>query len=175
MRLLFEIDKQNYKKDGTFTERPSVRGVIIKNNKLAMIHSLTYDYYKFAGGGMENGEDQIDTLIREVMEESGLKVIPDSVREYGYVHRVEKGNSEDIFIQDNYYYLCNAEDTVYQQRLDQYENEEKFTLELVSPETVLTVNRTHSHGEKQKYFQFHTMLERECRVIEILMKELEWS
>ena len=129
MRLLFEIDRKNYKKDGTFTARPSVRGIIIKNNKLAMIHSLTYDYYKFAGGGIENDENHLDTLIREVMEESGLKVIPDSVREYGLVHRVEKGDSEDIFIQDNYYYLCSAEDTVYAQSLDQYEDEEKFTLE----------------------------------------------
>ena len=175
MRLLFEIDRKNYKKDGTFTKRPSVRGIIIKNNKLAMIHSLTYDYYKFPGGGIENSENHIDTLIREVMEESGLKVIPDSVREYGLVHRIEKGDFEDIFIQDNYYYLCSAEDTVYAQSLDQYEDEEKFTLEWVSPKTVLTVNRTHSHGKKQEHFQFETMLERECRVIEILMKELEWS
>ena len=91
------------------------------------------------------------------------------------IHRIEKGDSEDIFIQDNYYYLCNTEDTVYQQSLDQYEDEEKFTLEWVSPETVLTVNRTHHHGNKQEHFQFGTMSERECRVIEILMKELEWS
>ena len=175
MRLLFEIDRKNYKKDGTFTKRPSVRGIIIKNNKLAMIHSLTYDYYKFPGGGIENSENHIDTLIREVMEESGLKVIPNSVREYGLVHRIEKGDFEDIFIQDNYYYLCSAEDTVYAQSLDQYEDEEKFTLEWVSPETVLTVNCTHHHGKKQEHFQFETMSERECRVIEILMKELEWS
>ena len=175
MRLLFEIDRQNYQTGGTSATRPSVRGIIIKNGKIAMIHSLTYDYYKFPGGGIENNENHIDTLIREVMEESGLKVIPDSVREYGFVHRIEKGNSEDIFIQDNYYYLCNAENTVYQQNLDQYEDEEKFTLEWVSPETVLTVNRTHFHREKQEHFQFNTMLERECRVIEILMKESEWS
>ncbi len=175
MRLLFEIDRQNYQKGGTSTARPSVRGIIIKNGKIAMIHSLTYDYYKFPGGGIENNENHIDTLIREVTEESGLKVIPESVREYGFVHRIEKGDFEDIFIQDNYYYLCNAEDTVYQQSLDQYEDEEKFTLEWVSPETVLTVNRTHFHGKKQGHFQFGTMLERECRVIEILMKELKWS
>ena len=56
-----------------------------------------------------------------------------------------------------------------------YEDEEKFTLEWVSPETVLTVNRTHHHGKKQEHFQFETMSERECRVIEVLMKELEWS
>lgn len=175
MRLLFEIDTKDYDLNGTTTIRPSVRGIIIKDNKLAMIHSLKYDYYKFPGGGIEKGENHLDTLIREVAEESGLQVIPDTVREYGRVHRIQKGDSEDVFIQDNYYYLCSAESETVCRNLDDYENEERFTLEWVSPETVLETNRTHPHGEKQKHFQFDTMSERECRVIEILMEELKWS
>ena len=174
MRLLFEIDTKDYNINGTITKRPSVRGIIIKNNQIAMIHSLTYDYYKFPGGGIEKNETHIDALIREVKEESGLKVIKNSISEYGYVHRIQKGDMEDVFIQENYYYLCDVENTVYKQSLDEYEYQEKFTLEWVSPETVLDTNRNHPHGEKQKHFQFEAMSERECGVIEILMKELKW-
>ena len=173
MRSLFEIDTKDYDPDGTTAIRPSVRGIIIKNNRLAMIHSLKYDYYKFPGGGIEQGEDHIDTLIREVAEESGLQVIPDTVREYGWVHRIQKGTKEDVFIQDNYYYLCSAETETVFQNLDDYENEEQFTLEWVFPETVLETNRTHLHGEKQNHIQFNTMIKRECRVIEILMEEMK--
>ena len=173
MRLLFEIDTKDYDPDGTTAIRPSVRGIIIKNNRLAMIHSLKYDYYKFPGGGIEQGEDHIDTLIREVAEESGLQVIPDTVREYGWVHRIQKGTKEDVFIQDNYYYLCSAETETVFKNLDDYENEEQFTLEWVFPETVLETNRTHLHGEKQNHIQFNTMIKRECRVIEILMEEMK--
>ncbi len=175
MRLLFEIDTKDYNPNGTATERPSVRGIIIKDKKIAMIHSLKYDYYKFPGGGIENGESHIDTLIREVQEESGLQVISESVCEYGYVHRIQKGTDEDMFIQDNYYYLCDCKTKMTSQRLDDYENEEQFTLEWVSPETVLLTNRTHFHGEKQKHFQFETMSERECKVIEWLMKENQFG
>ncbi len=173
MRLLFEIDTKDYDLNGTTVIRPSVRGIILKDNKLAMIHSMKYDYYKFPGGGIENGENHLDALVREVAEESGLQVIPDTVREYGMVHRIQKGMKEDVFIQDNYYYFCSAGTETVSQNLDDYENEELFTLEWVLPETVLETNRTHSHGEKQKHIQFNTMIERECRVIEILMKEMK--
>ena len=94
MRLLFEIDTKDYDLNGTTVIRPSVRGIIIKDNKLAMIHSMKYDYYKFPGGGIENGENHLDALVCEVAEESGLQVIPDTVREYGMVHRIQKGMKE---------------------------------------------------------------------------------
>ena len=53
MKLLFEIDKKNYDNNGKAFVRPSVRSIIIKNNKIYMVHSLVYDYYKFPGGGIE--------------------------------------------------------------------------------------------------------------------------
>lgn len=53
MRMLFEIDTKDYNRNGTVFERPSARGIIIKDNKVAMIHSLKYNYYKFPGGGRE--------------------------------------------------------------------------------------------------------------------------
>ena len=59
MRNLFEIDTKNYDINGTKFVRPSTRGIIIRNGKLAMIHSLKYDYYKFPGGGIEKNEDKI--------------------------------------------------------------------------------------------------------------------
>ena len=104
LRELFTIDLKNYKENGTVGKRPSVRGVIIKNGKIAMMHSLKYDYYKLPGGGIEEGEELHDTLVREVKEESGLVVKTDTIKEYGVVRRIEKGAYEDIFIQENYYF-----------------------------------------------------------------------
>ena len=71
MRNLFTVDKKDYKTDGTVFERPSVRGIVIKDGKILMIHSLKYDYYKLPGGGIEKGESYEEALIREVNEESG--------------------------------------------------------------------------------------------------------
>ncbi len=168
MKLLFEIDKKNYDNDGKAFVRPSARAIIIKNNKIYMVHSLVYDYYKFPGGGIEANESNIDALIRETKEEAGLIVIKDSIKEYGYVHRIKKANDlgYSIFIQDNYYYICDVENNILEQQLDDYENFEKFTLELVDPRVVIDINRNKEHGPKDL-----DMIEREAKVLELLIED----
>ena len=172
MRELFTIDLKNYKENGTVGKRPSVRGIIIKDGKIAMMHSLKYDYYKLPGGGIEEGEELRDTLVREVKEESGLVVKKETIKEFGYVRRIEKGMFEDIFMQENYYFLCDVEDEVSSQELDDYEAEEGFTLEFVTPEHAINVNNTGDHREKVEKQTFIGMLTRENRVLQMVRDEL---
>lgn len=168
MRLLFEIDKKDYEKCTHTFVRNSARSIIITNNKIAMIHSLKYDYYKFPGGGIENNENPIDAMIRETREESGLVVKPETIKEYGYVHRVQKSDLDETecFVQDNYYYLCEVEEHMIAQKLDEYEFKEAYTLEFIDSETVIRKNRD---VMQTPYNQ--TMLEREAKIIELLMAE----
>ena len=169
MRTLFEIDTKDYDPNGRAFVRPSVRGIILRNGTVAMVHSLKYDYYKFPGGGIESGESQIQTLIREVQEESGLIVLPETTREYGNVSRKQKSDrvgEYELFVQDNYYYLCDAAEDIGKQALDDYEKDEHFTLEWVNPEHAIDINRNRDHGPKDQ-----RMLEREARVLEMLLQE----
>lgn len=166
MRTIFTIDTHDYDPNGRAFVRPSVRGIILRDGLVAMVHSLKYDYYKFPGGGIEEGETLAQALCREVEEESGLRVLPDSIREYGLVHRIQKGEKEDVFIQDNFYYLCETEPRLRPQQLDDYEAEERFTLEYVTPEHAIRVNRREGHGPKDRI-----MLEREALVLERLLEE----
>ena len=39
-----------------------------------MVHSKIYNYYKFPGGGIDDGETKIDALIRETKEDTGLTI-----------------------------------------------------------------------------------------------------
>ena len=172
MRELFVMDKNNYKAGGTVGRRPSVRGIIIKGHKLAMIHSLKYHYYKLPGGGIEGEESLEETLVREVKEESGLVVLKNSIQEFGYVKRIEKGKYEDIFLQENYYFLCEAHEIIEEQNLDDYENEEQFVLEFVTPDKAIRVNRESNHYEKSDNEIFRGMIERENRVLEIVKEEV---
>ena len=168
MRLLFEMDKRDYENCTHSFIRNSARSIIIINKKIAMIHSMKYDYYKFPGGGIENGEDPINAMIRETREESGLVVKPETIKEYGYVHRIQKSDSDETecFVQDNYYYLCEAEDHIVSQDLDEYESKESYALEFVDPETAILKNR---NVAQSPYNQM--MFEREARVLELLVSE----
>ena len=166
MRFLFEMDKKDYVLSGNIFSRPSARAIIIKNGKIAMVYSKKYNYYKFPGGGIESDECVEDALVREVLEETGLSVIRDSIREYGWVHRIQKGINESIFIQENYYFFCDVKENLKLQNLDAYEAEEGFTLEFLKPQFAIDVNR------KTKMDDFsQEMLEREARVLELLIKE----
>lgn len=172
MRELFIIDKKNYIENGTVGRRPSVRGIIIKDGTIALMHSLKYDYYKLPGGGIEEGEELEDTLVREVKEESGLVVKKNSIKEFGYVRRIEKGKIEDIFIQENFYFLCEVEPEVGAQDLDDYEEDEQFTLEFVTPEHAIWVNENADHLDKNTQQTFAGMLLRENKVLEIVKTEV---
>ena len=169
MRLLFTLDTKDYNRNGSRFIRPSSRAIIIKDKKIAMIHSLKYDYYKFPGGGIEPGEDKITALIREVEEEAGLIVKLESVREYGYVLRIQKGHVEDVLIQDNYYYFCDVEEEATLQKLDDYEADEQFTLEFIDPLIAIKINRKDIQRPKDQI-----MIEREARVLEYLIKEKQF-
>ena len=168
MRMLFEMDKMDYGGcTHTFT-RNSARSIIIRNGKIAMIHSRKYDYYKFPGGGIERGESPVEAMIRETREEAGLIVIPETIREYGYVHRIQRSDLDptECFIQDNYYYLCDAKEGLTSPSLDDYEAKESYQLELVEPFAAIKKNRSVKESPHNP-----VMYEREARVLEGLLSE----
>lgn len=168
MNQIFSLDLKDYTDDMRHFKRPSVRAVIIRNREIAMVHSKKYDYYKFPGGGIEADEDHITALKREVLEETGLTVIDCSVKELGSVLRIQKSRFEEntVFEQENFYYLCNVENEKCSQCLDEYEHDEGFTLEYVSPEYAINTNRTHFHSDYDLM-----MIEREARVLEYIIKK----
>lgn len=168
MRLLFEMDKKDYEKCSRVFVRNSARSIIIDKRKVAMIHSLKYDYYKFPGGGIEEGEDAVEAMLRETREESGLIVIPETVLEYGYVHRIQKSDTDDdeCFIQDNFYYMCEAKAQLLSQNLNAYEEKEQFTLEYIEPEKAIKKNRMVGQSPYDEI-----MFERESKVLELLLAE----
>lgn len=166
MKLLFSIDTKDYDLNSKTTVRPSSRSIIIKDKEIAMVHSKRYDYYKFPGGGINEGETKEHAVIRETLEEAGLNVIPSSIKEFGYVHRIQKGRDGGVYIQDNYYYFCDVESKVNSQNLDDYEDFEQFTLEYVDPIKAMKINRSKTHGPKDP-----NMIEREAHVLEILIDE----
>lgn len=166
MKELFVIDLHDYDQTYKTFRRPSARGIIIKDNKIALVFSKKEKYYKFPGGGIHDNEDIISALIREVKEETGLIVIPDSVRDFGKAVRRQKSNKEKntVFEQVNYYYFCNVEDQVLSQKLDDYEKTAEFTLKLVDIDDAI---RTNEKYHSDDLFD-DIMIQRETKVLKLI-------
>ena len=170
MKRLFEIDLHDYESGFAVSRRPSARGVIIKDGRIALVYSKKERYYKFPGGGIEGGEDIKDALIREIKEEVGLTVIPESIREFGSVMRRQRSNylKDTIFEQENFYFVCETLDRVGVQELDDYEQDAGFELRFADIDEAIEVNGVY-HSEDP--FD-EIMIKREMRVLEIVKEKL---
>lgn len=157
MKRLFTIDYKDYKVEWPISERPSARAIILMtgdseslnpDDKIALVYAKKLGYYKFPGGGIKRGEDNISALIREVEEEIGLEVDRDTIKEYGLVRRIQSSSffSETTFVQDSMYYFCRAKSDkdglplIKKQRLDNYEDKAGFELKILSIREAVEAN-----------------------------------
>ena len=148
MKRLFEIDLHDYGINDKVFRRPSARGIIFDDcGRLALVYSKKEKFYKFPGGGIQDDEDKKEALIREVREETGLVVVPESIEEFGSVLRRQKDDKEPkvIFEQENFYYLCKVENKIVGQNLDDYEAEDMAWM-------ASTINNIHVGTVSEVYF-----------------------
>jgi len=106
MKLLLLMDDHNYDPQLEEIRRIAVRGIISDSGKILFIETANGEL-KLPGGGQEGSEDDIQTLIREIKEETGYHTTADSIREFGEV--VERRMSlyeNKIWHQINRYYFC---------------------------------------------------------------------
>ena len=142
MKLLFTLDSKNYTDDLDIIERFAVRGVICKNGLWAMQKSNTGEY-KIPGGGIEKGEGKEEALYREVLEETGLHVLNNSIREIGEVLEVRRDNfnSEQKYISHSYYYFCEVDEVISDTCMSENELARGYQLEWASMEEIIAENR----------------------------------
>lgn len=88
-------------------KQKSSRGIIMKNNKILLIHRITpiRDYYVIPGGKIEGNESPEQGLIREIKEETNLDIISfkkwteiEDEKRYAYYFIIDRfiGNPEII-------------------------------------------------------------------------------
>jgi len=136
---LFEINKVS-DSIGNINYREAVRGIIIKNNKILMVHSKNKDY-KFPGGGIKKGEAHIDALKREIEEETGYVCIAVN-EQVGIVTEKSKDRyaNNRIFKMISYYYIAEVSNIIKSQKLDDYEARLEFKPEWVSIDDAIRNN-----------------------------------
>jgi 8-oxo-dGTP pyrophosphatase MutT (NUDIX family) len=170
MRQIDYNDLKNYQDCKEKKTRTACRAIIIHNDKLAMIQSTKFQELKFPGGGMEDGENHMTCLIREVLEETGLMIQSSSISPYGLVTDIRRSLFEKdlIFEMNSYYYLAEMDDTRKgETKLDTYEMEYGYQLVWVSIDEAILKNDI----AFEKFNVEAPWVERELKVLKMLKEE----
>lgn len=141
------MDLKNYEREETLFHREASRAVIHRGDSFLLIHSR-YGDYKFPGGGVHAGEGRIEAMIREVREETGYRVVQESVRPLGCVRERRKGMDADVMEMDSHYFACEVESLAGERELDAYEAE--YGYEVVWMPLAEAIERNRAGADKEK-------------------------
>lgn len=141
MITILVMDEKNYADDMKILERVGVRAIIKRNGLLAMQQSSTGEY-KIPGGGMDAGETIVEALMREVREETGLQVIPETIEELGEILEVRRDifDENTKYIAHSLHYSCEVKDEIVETSMTESEKKKGFHLEWADIDTIIATN-----------------------------------
>ncbi len=114
------LDSKDYDPGAPVFFREASRGIIRRKDRILFVYSR-YGDYKFPGGGKEGEETPVQTLQREVKEETGYVVRPETISLFGTILEKRRGEKGDTLEMLSRYFFCEAEEQPEERALDAYE------------------------------------------------------
>jgi 8-oxo-dGTP pyrophosphatase MutT (NUDIX family) len=162
MKMLKIFDKQDYSSDAAVFEKHTVRAIIIRDGKIATQKGDEGDY-KLLGGGMDPGESFSEALAREVQEESGLLICPETICEIGEMLEVRADRFEEgmKYVCHSYFYYCDVQEKMGSTSMTESEVARGYHLEWADPWEIIRSARN---------FPDEPWHERDAEMVRMLME-----
>lgn len=92
-------------------ERRAARAIVVKGEDILLLYTERYHDYSLPGGGIDEGEDEVSGLVRELQEETGAKGIRNvkAFARYDEYRPWYKADA-DIIHMISYCYVCDIDD-----------------------------------------------------------------
>lgn len=155
--------------DPVILERPAARGIILDGHDVLMIYTRRYNDYSFPGGGVDEGEDLVTGLLRELSEETGAKNV--SVLEtFGDYEEFRPSYYDgiDVIHMISRYYICSADRELGQAHPEDYE------INNGSVPVWINIHEAIAHNEAVMNAREQSMglsIDRETAVLKLIVQE----
>lgn len=106
----------------TVFTRLATRAIATQGNSILLLYTERYEDYSLPGGGLDLGEDKIDGMIRELVEETGAKNIT-NIKAFGIYEEYRPWYKPDFDIVHmiSYCYTCEISKELGVTNLESYE------------------------------------------------------
>lgn len=141
--LIHKSIQQPVSSNQRILNRQATRGIIIRDDKILLLYTQRYDDFSFPGGGIDEGEDPQQALVRELSEETGAKGVQ-IIAPFGKVTEYLPTWKEgwDLMFQTSYWYHCQTSEIFGQANLEHYEIANGMSAEWVCIEEAIRHNQS---------------------------------
>lgn len=106
----------------TLIERHAARGIVISGEDILLLYTKRYHDYSLPGGGIDEGEDEIEGLIRELKEETGAQGVRNVTAFARYdEYRPWYKPDADVIHMISHCYVCEIDDELGETALESHE------------------------------------------------------
>ena len=146
MDTICEIDLKDYDENAPTKTKFYVKGIVIFDNRIGVLHSKKYDFYHLPSK-LNHVLTYNKNAVIEALTDEGLNVDPKSITNYGKIIKKQKGKEDELLVSIYYYYIVKVNSITLSPR--KYINEdESFVWE--NGNNIIDTNYNHDHGEKNK-------------------------
>ena len=156
----------------TLFTRLATRAITMQAENILLLYTERYEDYSLPGGGIDEGEDEIEGFIRELTEETGAKNII-NIKPFGAYEEYRPWHKEDYDIQHiiSYCYTCDIDKDLGESKMESYEIKNGMKAIWVNIHQAIKHNcNTMATSEKKGM-----SIERETFLLELIAKKLNNS
>ncbi|MCK0715935.1 NUDIX hydrolase [Chromohalobacter sarecensis] len=123
MKLLKElIHPELSSRNGRVFRRHAARGIVLRDDRMLLLFTERYNDFSLPGGGIDEGEDIVVALKRELEEETGARDV--QVKEhYGFIeeYRPYWKPQFDLMHMTSHFFMCDVAPKLADARMESYE------------------------------------------------------